>query len=373
MSLRLFAGIRAGDPRNVLVPHPSPRQRCAGSVGIVGAARRGERAVALVLALFIVVLASVLVVTMTYSTHLGSRLGAMAERSFEAEYLLKSAVNLARVLIKEDKTSEDSLQDLWGEFSGGVVVPPDILGVTTPNLTVSLEIRPEESKIPLRALVPTSDTADPKWRDLLLRLFRRLGFDEDNEEDHTGLFPGRVFTAAELVAALIDYMDADSESYSPEDDFASGCEGDLPPNTFANQRVARVGELSTIPGFTPMRLRKLSPFITVFSVSNKINVNLAPRLILEVLHPDIGTDQIDRIIEYRQGKEGPFTEQSFGSVLSEMIGSPWNAVSSMLTMRGNWFQVLAKVDYGNSTYFMRAYLSKSSPGELPEIRSVELF
>lgn len=328
----------------------------------------------MILVLFVVALASVLVVSMTYSTQLGARLGAMTERSFEAEYLLKSAVNVARVLIKEDKTPEVSMQDLWGEFSGGVTVPPQVLGVDIPNVSVALEIRPEESKVPIRALVPTTtEPPDIRWRDLFLRLFQRLGFDEDNEEDHTGLFPGRVFTSGELVAAMIDYMDADNESYSATDGFASGCEGDLPADTFPNARIARIGELSTIPGFTPARLRKLSPFITVFGSSSKINVNLTPRLILEVLHPDITPEQVDQIVEYRQGPEGPFTQQSYASVLAEIIGAPWPSVSLMLNVDGQWFQVLSKVDYGNSTFFMRAYLTQTGQGELPEIRSIELF
>ena len=332
-----------------------------------------ERGVALILVLFIVSLASVLVVSLTYSTHLASRLGAMTERGFEAEYLLKSAVNLARVLIKEDTTPEDGPQDLWGEFSGGVGVPPQLLGLETPNVTVALEIRPEESKIPLRALVPVSSgPPDLKWRELMVRLFRRLGFDDDEEVDHTGLFPGRRFTAEELVAILIDYMDADNDSYAPGD-FAAGVEGELPPNTLANARIARIGELAGVPGFTPERLRKLSPFVTVFG-NGRININLAPKVVLEVLSPDISEAQVQQIIEYRASKDGPFNEQSFSSVLSEMIGQDtWERVSSMLTVRGGWFQVLSKVDYGNTTYFMRAYVSKAGQKELPEIRSVELF
>lgn len=332
-----------------------------------------ERGVALILVLFIVTLASVLVVSLTYSTHLGSRLASMSERSFESEYLLKSAVNLARVLIKEDTTPEDGLQDLWGEFSGGVGVPPALLGIDLPNVRVALEIRPEESKVPIRALVPVSSgPPDLKWRELMVRLFRRLGFDEDKEVDQSGLFPGRHFTSEELVAALIDYMDSDNESYAPGD-FAEGIEGQLPPNTLANNRIARIGELSGIPGFTPARLRKLSPFMTVFG-NGRININLAPKLILEVLSPDINESQVQQIIDYRSGKEGPFNEQSFSSVLAEIIGQDiWERVSSMLTVRGGWFQVLSKVDYGNSTYFMRAYVSKAGQRELPEIRSVELF
>jgi type II secretory pathway component PulK len=45
----------------------------------------------------------------------------------------------------------------------------------------------------------------------------------------------------------------------------------------------------------------------------------------------------------------------------------------MTTVESKWFQVLAKIDYQTSTYFMRAYISRNKSGELPEIRSIELF
>lgn len=297
----------------------------------------------------------------------------MVEHGMQAEYLLKSAVNIARILIKADVSAEDGPQDLWGKFSNGAPIPLELLGIQQPNTSVALEIRPEESKIPLRALVPISGgEPDLKWRGVLSRLFKNLGFDDDDQEDQTGYFPGRRFSADEMVANLIDYMDQDKESYNPGD-FAMGIEKDLPADIFPNTRMSRVGELRAIPGFTPARIRKLEPLVTVFG-NSRINLNLAPAVVLRSLSDDFGEKEVEEITAFRKSEEGPFTFENQKEKLSEIIGEQaYDRVNTMISVESRWFQVLAKVDYGTTTYFMRAFLSKEGSGELPQIRSVELF
>lgn len=304
---------------------------------------------------------------------MGSRISVMVEHSMQAEYLLKSAVNFARVLIKEDTSPEDAYQDLWGKFSGGAPIPLEMLGIPQINTHIELEIRPEESKVPLRALVPiAAGEPDQKWRGVLTRLFTNLGFDDDQEEDQTGLFPGRHFSSEELVANLVDYMDQDKESYNPGD-FASGIEADLPADTFPNTRITRVGELKVIPGFTPARIRKLEPLVTVFG-NSRININLAPAVVLKALSDDFSDQEIDAILSFRKSDDGPFDFENQKEKLTEIIGDTrYDKINTMITVESRWFQVLSKVDYGTSTYFMRAFLSKEGTGELPQIRSVELF
>jgi type II secretory pathway component PulK len=334
--------------------------------------------VALILVIFVVALASILVISLTYSVYLESRLNAISERSIKAEYILKSGISLARVLIREDTSPEDAPQDPWGAFVNGAPVPIQLLGIEEPNLRIELEIRPEEAKMPLRDLVPISTaTPDKRWRDALTRLFQRLGFDNDGEKDHTGLFQERFFNSEQMVANLIDYLDgADTQSYT-SDDFAQGIESDLPEGYFPTERITgtRLGELAVIPGFTPARLRKLTPFVTL-SGNNRVNINLAADVVILALHEDISEDQVRQILEFRGSEDGPFNTEPDNpkTQLEPIVGeNTYREITNMITVGSTWFQVLAKVDYGTSTYFMRTYLSKTRAGTLPVIRSVELF
>ncbi len=330
-----------------------------------------ERGVALILVLALVALSTILITQLTYSTSLDMRLHLMAKRSLEAEYLLKSAVNFGRSILKEDTSPEDAAQDTWATFRDGLEIPKELLQVDDPSVRVELEIRPEESKLPIRSLV-SGQSVNKKWRDVFVRLFQELGFDDDNEEDNSGLFPGKVFTSDQMVANLIDFMDKDQESYR-DDDFVSGIESSgVPEGTFPNRHIRWLGELNSVPGFTRQRVRMITPFITSYGNGRRININLAPRLVLRVLHPDIDEAAVDAIIEFREAQA--FDNQNRKTELTPIVGeSIYNEITSMIDVQSRWFQLLAKVDYGASTTFMRAYVSQGDSGELPIVRISEIF
>ncbi len=348
------------------------RARCLARrrFSFAGHRSRRQSGIALILVIFVVALASIIVVSATYSTHLASRRSSIVAKGVRAEYLLKSAVNVARILLREDKIPEDSAKDLWGKFIDGIPIPGEMIGIDEPNVQVALEIRPEDSKIPLKQL--TLGGVNNAWRDILVRLFRNLGFDADNEEDQTGLLPkGTKVDAQKLVALLIDYADPDTTPYS-DPGFAEGFEGERDKEIFPNRNFRRVSELATIPGFTAARLQRLTPFVSTEGI--RVNINTAPREVLKALSDDIDDSVADQIIAFREGPNGPLVGGSGAGSLSEVV-SPQLA-SDLVALVGTTstlFQVIAKVDYDTSTYFMRAILKRDVPGELPRLEAVELF
>lgn len=348
------------------LPKPTP------NTGQVPRLDPSEFGIALLIVMFVVALASIIVVNLTYSAYLAGRLNNATLRSLQAEYLLKSAVNFARVLIQEDTTTEDSSQDLWAGFISGQAIPLELLDIKEPGMSIEIEITPEETKIPLREILTREGgEVNKKWRGVIARLFKNLGFDEDNQGDHTYIFKDKIFNADDLVTLLIDYQDADSESYDDQGEFTSGYENEVPEGVFSNRRLKRIGELANIPGFTPSRVRQLTPLVTVFGVG-RININLAPRVILQSLHEDITDSHVEAIMDFRRSQ--PFDDSNKNTELRSILGDDiYNDILTLVDVKSRWFQVLAKVDYGTSTYFMRSFVSKADQGELPVIRSVELF
>ncbi len=335
-----------------------------------------RKGVALIIVVFFIALGAVVVSSMSYSAHLSNRLEQAATRLTSAEFLLKSAINAARVLIREDATPEDSARDItWGPFVEGKEIPGPMLGLPAGGPRVSIEIRPEESKLPLRAIVPTATSLpDKKWRDIFLRLFRSLGFDNDGEKTVGGRYAGKVFSAEEMVVNFIDYVDQDKDSYAdPDGGFAAGIESDLPEGTFPNEQIKRISELATIPGFTAARIRRLTPFVTVFGAGQRININVAPRIVIASIHEDLPT-YVDAIIEFRNKQDGPFTHQNKKVILAGMLGDDLsNQVDRYFDAGSRWYQVIAKVDYGASIYFARAIILKRDMGMTPDIRNLELY
>lgn len=337
-----------------------------------------QRGVALILVLLVVSLASILVVQIAYSTYLQSRMNSAVERSLQAEYLLKSALNLARVLIKFDKTPEDSKEDLWFAFKNGSAIPSEWVGVNIPNVNVELEIRPEESKMPLRALVRGSGDPDERWVRIFIQLFINLGFENDNEKDHTGYFGEKVFSPTEMVANLVDYMDRDNESVNQPETNLAGIESELPKGTFRNEAIMRVSELQTIPGFTPGRVMKLLPLVTARQ-SGRVNINFAPAVVLRSLNSGLSEKNVADMIAFRESVSGPFKLGELRRQLTDEVGISETVATEIQTIlqdssSGSLFQVLAKVDYGTSTYFLRSMVWKSGSlsSGLPRVESFEL-
>lgn len=331
-----------------------------------------ERGVALILVIFIVALCTIIVSELARTTYLSARSNIAVEHSLQAEYLLKSAVNISRLLIKAGKNGVGAVfspQDPAGKFADGLPIPPELLGLSEPNIKLELEIRPEESKIPINELVISGEQRGLLWRPVLVNLFTSLGFDRDQKQvDQSGLFPGKVFNAQEMVANVIDYIDPDKVAYERAD-FAKGVEDKIPEDYFPNRRIERMDELAAIPGFTPKRLQLMRPFVT--TLGNQVNVNFAPREVLRALSSNITDAQIDAIIARQRSKDGPFNSLSeFGEMVDASV---FSEVQNLLTLTSRFSQVIAKVDYGTSTYFVRAYLEPYQGKELPRVKSVEFF
>lgn len=341
--------------------------------------RSTERGVALITVILMIAITSALLVSLTDSTYISLRLNRAAEQRVIAEYVLKSAVNAAQVLIKIDNTAYDSpTEDAWMQFVEGRDIPGEFVGLTEPNVKVSLLISPEKGKIPLLSLVSATGT-NPAWRDALTALFKNLGFDSDPKlanQSTKGGGSGKNYSSAEMVANLIDYLDTDKNSYSDSAFPAQGIEADLPPGEeFRNEQQIESlsSELSSIPGFSANRIQRLLPFVSSRS-RDSVNVNAASAEVFEAIvqgldssaSPGLG----QRLIECRN----PAFDGSYRTQISECIGANTaQQIEKVLVIQSDLYYVIAKVEFGMSTFMATAILKGSSAGRLPTIEDFQVY
>ncbi len=331
--------------------------------------------------IFMIVITSALLVSLTDSTYISMRLNRATEQRLKAEYILKSAVNVSQVLIKSDTTQyDDPQQDLWMKFVEGAELPGELVGVTEPNVRVSLLIASEKGKIPLLSVLSSSGV-DPAWRNVLVALFENLGFDNEqqNRANSSASTPSKTYSSKEMVVNLIDYLDVDKDSYSSSDFQAQGIEGELPTGEeFRNDRVMEsiASELGSIPGFTPDRVQRILPFVSI-RTRDTININAASLEVLQALIK--GTDasanpgEAQQLIACRDPAQGGPFNQNFASQMSACIDSNVaNTIKPKLVAQGDVFSVIAKVDYGITTFMASANL-KSVNGRLPTIENFLLY
>lgn len=334
-----------------------------------------ESGLALLIVIFIITLTGALVVSLAETTYISMRMNRALEQRTQAEYLLKSAVNIARVLIKEDKTADyDNSEDLWYAFVNGREMPAELTGLNLPGVRIHLEITPEGSRIPLGQVLDA--TTGPKYRDVIFKLFQNLGFGTDTEEvDQTGLFPGTHFKSAEMVANLMDYIDPDKvpSSFSG----TQGVEDKLPESQpFKNAPLESLDELASIPGFTPERVQKIIPYVS-WTSNPKVNMNTARSEVINALIPNIaGAGQTAE--QFRAGS--PFSQGSLNSQLQTLYPSLSASELRQLTLiteasssNSSWFQILAKVEYATTSFFSRAMVIAQGTGRVPKFKTFELF
>ncbi len=326
-----------------------------------------ERGVALLLVVFIVSLSTVIVFDLGVSSRLDQRISRSFTESVQAEFILKSELNLARILLeapKLDGIQEDWLNEPWSLIGSAPTLP--ISGFAgNPRLMIV----DAAGKIDLNSVAPPGNTVAPPsgsannpgeqlalfWKNAMRELFSRAGFVREQYDANLYRTPGNTaFDPADQVAVMQDWIDADKRSYTSASFDGDGFESQAPDGMFLNRRLNSVGELLSIPGFTPERAARIARFVTVSTLPStaqrQINVNTAP---IEVLIA-IGFPEQQAIEIIQQRTNLPITRE----ILSTLVeGDP--QLRQVTRVTSTEFQVLAQVSMPTVTRWLEARVGVS--------------
>lgn len=332
---------------------------------------KDSKGIAIVLVVFIVALASIIVINLTYSTFLSTRMTGNVARQLQAEYILKSLVNFTGVLLSKDTSADDSYQkDIWGIFHQNPRIPNEYLGIEDQSAEIYLEIIPQNSLINVADLInKPSNLASGISNDTraaLERLMKEptlLDFDGTlSEEDRYGMCAGQNFNSNAIVGNLIDWQDFDNESAVTY----PGIESSLNKEQIPNKPFTELLELTQVCGITENRFSVLTPFVYAFkstSASTEININTALDFVLMAANPDLDSFVVEQIRQ--RISEAPFADKSDinNFMSSTAVGSTANYIP--FTVSSDKYQVLGKVKYGlQRPYFVKAVVDKR--GKFPK-------
>lgn len=340
----------------------------------VGTSRRDSSGIALILVIFVIGLATTIVVSVTYSTYIAGRLNASLEQGLKGEYLVKSALSFARVLIKADTSDyDDPAKDPWYPFRFGQAVPADLLGIQEPNVQIELEISPTGAKMPIQCITDRPAGNPDRWLDTFAQLFQSLGFDDPPfaEPEPSGHFEGKVFKSNDLVANLLDYIDRDSDSLNIGP--YQGVESDV-TGIFKNVDINRESELSSIPGFTPRRVQELLKHLSVYNACF-INFNAVGEKVFLSLDRQLIPDDFANVKLRREDPNQP-PMTSYNELKAAMGGKTvLDPIQTYLKSGSKQFTVIAKVQTAASVTYLRALLRVVgySGKDPPDIESIQLF
>ncbi len=295
-------------------------------------AARRQRGVAVLSAMLVVTLATIIAVNLMWRASLDQRRTAASLNADQGYMFLQGAEAWAGDILREDLQVSGPDSDHLGEIWAFELPPVPVDGGFILGRLTDLQ-----GRFNINNLVTDQGSGDPVARAQLERLLRNLELD-----------PG-------LAGALVDWIDADAEPNFP----AGGEDGEYtgadPAYRTPNVPITTTTELMAINGFDRDVYAVLAPHITALPGGTPLNVNTAGPYVLSSLSDEIDLPRAEALIEERGEANFVSVQDSFAPLLEEDVLQRIDAVS-------RYFQLSATISIGTSQYSMYSLLQRDDSG-----------
>lgn len=247
-----------------------------------------QTGVALITALLITAFVVILAVAMVDSQQLDiRRTGNILFR--DQAYIYNIGLeSITYQMLKEDKAKEDHYGDIWAcegiqlPFQNGQLLPliEDLQGrFNVNNLVKDGKHSPNDIK---------------RLRNLLDIIKEEALKAPETAEDEALMAVLREMNSTDLTNAVVDWIDADTESLPGGAEDSDYQNGERPYRT-ANRTMASVSELLLVRGFNPTLYRLVEPHITALPIYTRINAHTASTQVLRALAVDTNCVSADKL------------------------------------------------------------------------------
>jgi general secretion pathway protein K len=221
-----------------------------------------QRGIALLVAILLVALGTMIAATIAYENAMTARKGAAVLALDQSVLVGEAAEALAayglRAVWRSDK-SHIYIGQGWDKPVGPVEVVPDVM------LTASLEDL--SGRFNLNSLVNSDGTVNQTNFAAFQQLLAYL----DIEPKWAGY--------------MIDWIDPDIVPQNPDGAEDSVYMGQSPPYRTPNMYITSASEILALPGFGHDRYAKLAPYIVALPIDAKINICTASGMVLDAFTP----------------------------------------------------------------------------------------
>ena len=221
-----------------------------------------QRGIALLVAILLVALGTIIAASIAYENAMTARKGAAVLALDQSVLVGEAAEALAayglRLVWRSDKNNIYIGQG-WDKPVGPVEVVPDVM------LTASLEDL--SGRFNLNSLV----NADGTVNQTNFAAFQQLLSYLDIEPKWAGY--------------MVDWIDTDIVPQNPDGAEDSVYMGQSPPYRTANMYITSASEILALPGFGHDRYAKLAPYIVALPIDAKINICTASGFVLDAFTP----------------------------------------------------------------------------------------
>jgi len=308
-----------------------------------GVRRRRDAGVALITAVLMVALGTILAVEVGFRGFLDQRRSATLFALDQGFEIALGAEAWAADFLKKD--AQDSQTDHLGETWAQPLPPLPIEGGT-----VEGRLDDMQGLFNINNLVHSDGTTNEDAVKQLERILAMLDIEPT------------------WATALADWIDQDVQPGFPDGAEDSVYTGQDPPHLAANMPVTRASEIMVLPGFGAERYQRLRPYVTALPVGTPINVCTAPGVVLDSLSEGSREFSLnpEDLANRRKSACFPTLEDMRGALGDEA----YNKVKNSLTESSGYFRATVWVTIGTTQFTLYSLLARSGQGAVrPALRS----
>jgi general secretion pathway protein K len=320
-----------------------------------------QRGVALIIALILVALATILATKLSFDGFLELRrtTGVLAAEQ-ALQFGLGAEALAADVLVQDLQTSGGltTLAGPWAQVTQPLPITPDNNPEGEPIGTMQGALEDMQGRFNLNSLARLGAdgvTEDP----LPLQQFQRLLASVGVEPKWAGL--------------ARDWIDQDDVVGNPDGAEDAVYTSQTPPYRTGNFPMMSPSELMNLPGFGADRYRKIAPYVTALPNANlAINLCTAPALVLESLVEGLNGEWSNSPAVLANGrKSGCFPDlNTFKNVASSFGGqTALLKMGSLIDTKSSYFQLTTRVMLGTTEFTLYSLLFRGSTKITPLLRS----
>jgi len=304
-----------------------------------------QRGVALITAVLIVALATILAINVSFRDMVDQRRTSnlfALDQGFEVA--LGAEAWAADILRKDAQdTQTDHPGEAWAQTIAALPIDEGIG-------TVSGRLEDMQGRFNLNNLIFADGTPNEKAIKQLERILAMVEVEP---------------TWATMIA---DWIDADVQPGFPdgaEDPVYTGMD---PPHLTANMPITRVSELMSLPEFGPERFRKLQPYVSALPVGAKLNVCTAPGVVIDSLFEAQRQFSLNPDDLVTRRKEGCFP--TLEDLRGTLGAAEFELARDSLAESTSYFRATVWVTIGTTQFTLYSLLARGGNGTVrPALRS----
>ncbi len=309
-----------------------------------------QRGVALIIALILVALATILATKLTFDGFLERQRSTGVLAAEQAMQFGFGAEALAADVLMQSNTQTVTLADPWAQPTQPLPITPQSDAEGEPIGTLQGALEDMQGRFNLNSLGHlVNNQPDPYPLAQFQRLLAAVGLE------------------IKWAGIARDWIDADDAVGSPDGAEDSVYTSQTPPYRTGNWPMMSPTELMNLPGFGIERYRKIAPYVTALPQATPlINVCTASGPVLESLSQKFNGEFDNAQFLTSNRAKGCFPDTA---TLQKIAGAEWSTIATVAIPTSQYFRLTTRVTLGTSEFTLYSLLFRGGASVTPILRS----